>query len=81
MLGTELREWRKRNSWTQEKLRQELGIKSRRTIISWEKSTAVLPRMVVLALLALDKMPQARHVGGNAYKMQDYKEQQARTVY
>ena len=46
MLGTELPEWRRRNRFTQDTLRMALGVKSRQTIITWEKSTDPLPRLV-----------------------------------
>ena len=62
MLGTELPDWRKRNSFTQDTLRIALGIRSRQTIITWEKSTAPLPRLVELALFALENFPEQRNV-------------------
>jgi DNA-binding XRE family transcriptional regulator len=62
MLGTELPEWRKRNGFTQDTLRIALGIRSRQTIITWEKSTAPLPRLVELALFALENFPDQRAV-------------------
>jgi DNA-binding XRE family transcriptional regulator len=62
MLGTELPEWRRRNRFTQDTLRMALGVKSRQTIITWEKSTDPLPRLVELALLALERFPDERKV-------------------
>lgn len=62
MLGTELPEWRSRNRFTQDTLRMALGVKSRQTIITWEKSTERLPRLVELALLALERFPDERKV-------------------
>jgi DNA-binding XRE family transcriptional regulator len=62
MLGTELPEWRHRNRFTQDTLRMALGVKSRQTIITWEKSTEPLPRLVELALLALERFPDERKV-------------------
>lgn len=62
MLGTELPEWRKRNGFTQDTLRIALGVKSRQTIITWEKSTEPLPRLIELALLALENFPEQRNV-------------------
>jgi DNA-binding XRE family transcriptional regulator len=62
MLGTELPEWRRRNRFTQDTLRMALGVKSRQTIITWEKSTERLPRLVELALLALERFPDERKV-------------------
>jgi DNA-binding XRE family transcriptional regulator len=62
MLGTELPEWRKRNGFTQDTLRMALGVKSRQTIITWEKSPDPLPRLVQLALFALENFPEERKV-------------------
>jgi hypothetical protein len=62
MLGIELPEWRHRNRFTQDTLRIALGVKSRQTIITWEKSTERLPRLVQLALLALERFPEERKV-------------------
>lgn len=62
MLGIELPQWRQRNRFTQDTLRIALGVKSRQTIITWEKSTEPLPRLVELALLALENFPEERNV-------------------
>ncbi|QQO15188.1 hypothetical protein JJB99_03080 [Bradyrhizobium diazoefficiens] len=62
MLGTELPQWRAKNRFTQDTLRMALGVKSRQTIITWEKSTEPLPRLVELALLALENFPEERKV-------------------
>jgi len=62
MLGIELPQWRARNRFTQDTLRIALGIRSRQTIITWEKSTEPLPRLVQLALLALENFPEERKV-------------------
>jgi transcriptional regulator with XRE-family HTH domain len=62
MLGTELPDWRKRNGFTQETLGMALGIKSRQTIITWEKSAEPLSRLVQLALFTLENHPEERHV-------------------
>jgi DNA-binding XRE family transcriptional regulator len=62
MRGIELPEWRKRNGFTQDTLRIALGVKSRQTIITWEKATEPLPRLVELALLALENFPVERNV-------------------
>ena len=62
MRGIELPEWRKRNGFTQDTLRIALGVKSRQTIITWEKATEPLPRLVELALLALEGFPAERNV-------------------
>jgi DNA-binding XRE family transcriptional regulator len=79
MLGNELPEWRKRNRFTQETLRLTLGVKSRQTIISWEKSTKRLSHLVELALMALEHIPEARIADGVSYSGPvEYKEQRAR---
>jgi DNA-binding XRE family transcriptional regulator len=62
MRGIELPEWRKRNGFTQDTLRIALGVKSRQTIITWEKATEPLPRLVELALLALENFAVERNV-------------------
>jgi transcriptional regulator with XRE-family HTH domain len=81
MLGTDLPEWRKRNRFTQDSLRMALGLGSRQTIISWEKSTEKLPRMVELALLALEHLPEHRKVDGYSYSAADYPVQRARPSF
>jgi DNA-binding XRE family transcriptional regulator len=81
MLGTDLPEWRKRHRLTQDGLRMELGIGSRQTIITWEKSSDPLPRMVELALLALEHLPEKRKVDGFRYATPDYPEQRARPTF
>ena len=68
MVGTDLPDWRKRNRFTQDTLREALGVKSRQTIITWEKSEAPIPRTVELALLALEHLPEmARKVDGHRF--------------
>jgi DNA-binding XRE family transcriptional regulator len=62
MLGTELPQWRAKNRFTQDTLRIALGIRSRQTIITWEKSPDSLPRLVQLALMALENFPEERNV-------------------
>jgi DNA-binding XRE family transcriptional regulator len=62
MLGTELPQWRAKNRFTQDTLRIALGIRSRQTIITWEKSPDPLPRLVQLALMALESFPEERNV-------------------
>jgi transcriptional regulator with XRE-family HTH domain len=79
MIGTDLPDWRKRNRFTQDALRMALGVKSRQTIISWEKSTQRLSRLVELALMALEQIPEAKKVYGASYSgPAEYKEQRAR---
>lgn len=63
MKGTELREWRTRNGLSQSDLMRELGINSRQTISSWENAESV-PRVIELAVFALDQMESCRIVGG-----------------
>jgi DNA-binding XRE family transcriptional regulator len=68
MLGTDLPHWRKRNRFTQDTLREALGVKSRQTIITWEKSVDPLPRTTELALLALEHLPEmCRTIDGRRY--------------
>jgi DNA-binding XRE family transcriptional regulator len=67
MLGSELREWRRRNRFTQDMLRMALDLGSRQTVISWEKSDERIPRIIELALMALEHLPQCRVVDGHRY--------------
>ncbi len=62
--GKDLRRRRKRLDYTQEGLRIELGLKARQTVINWESSEAELPRMIQLALMALENLPECRRVLG-----------------
>lgn len=54
LTGGELKEWRRRNGYTQEMLRMALGLKSRQTVIAWEGSNEPISKTVELALLALE---------------------------
>jgi DNA-binding XRE family transcriptional regulator len=63
MRGIDLKEWRQRNRYTQEALMHELGVRSRQTMISWERSDK-LPRIVELAIQALERSPDLRTVAG-----------------
>jgi transcriptional regulator with XRE-family HTH domain len=68
MIGSELRDWRKRNRYTQDMLRLALELGSRQTIITWEKSEARIPLTVELALLALEHLPEkCRKVDGHRF--------------
>ena len=65
MKGTDLREWRKRHGYSQDALMAELGVRSRQTISTWENADgAELPRMLELALIALEKFPDSRNFKG-----------------
>lgn len=57
MLLNNLKEWRHRNSYTQESLSMALGV-SRQTIVAWENSEDALSPLVQLALLALEHLPE-----------------------
>lgn len=60
MKGLELKEWRKNHGFTQEELMFQLGLKSRQTLNSREKSNEDLPRLWELALVALEKAPSCQ---------------------
>ena len=64
MRGTDLREWRKRHRYNQYDLMKELGIQSRQTISTWENSNNELPRMLELALIALENVPDSQNIHG-----------------
>jgi len=67
MHGNELKEWRKRNKYTQDALRIALGLGSRQTIITWEASEDRLPLMTQLALAALEHGLGPATVTGHRY--------------
>lgn len=73
MNGTELKAWRKRKAWTQEQLGLALGV-TRQTVIVWERSDHPLLRMLPLALLALDNLPEkCESVAGQKYSSSEYR--------
>ena len=63
MKGVDLKHWREANDLTQEHLMRELGIKSRQTITTWEKSEYI-PRIAELAVIALDQIETCRRQTG-----------------
>ena len=64
MRGVDLKDWRKHHRYSQEALMMELGVHSRQTISTWENSPDQLPRIIQLALNALEKIPEVRNVSG-----------------
>lgn len=63
MRGAELKEWRKKVGLTQADLMEELEVNSRQTISTWENAEQI-PRIVELAVTALDKVEPTRKRGG-----------------
>jgi transcriptional regulator with XRE-family HTH domain len=63
MTGAELRSWREKLGWNQTDLMHELEVRARQTISAWEASEEV-PRMVELAIIALDQIEPCRKRGG-----------------
>jgi transcriptional regulator with XRE-family HTH domain len=63
MTGAELKRWRENNGWKQADLMIELEVASRQTISTWE-STQEVPRMVELAIVALDQVEACRNRSG-----------------
>lgn len=59
MTGEELKTWRKKNGWSQSKLKNELEVGSRQTIVNWESADQV-PRLVELAVIAIDQVEACR---------------------
>jgi transcriptional regulator with XRE-family HTH domain len=55
MRGRDLTEWRKRNCFSQEQLRQELRLASRQTLNSWELPEKEVPPLVERALYKLEQ--------------------------
>jgi transcriptional regulator with XRE-family HTH domain len=61
--GAELKAWRSSIGWTQVDLMIELDIKSRQTMSAWEHAERI-PRVVELAIIALDQIEAARRRSG-----------------
>lgn len=78
MIGSELKAWRKRHGYTQDSFAEELDC-SRQTVISWEKSSEQLPRMVWLSLVALEGFPKERKVDGRRLSAAEYREERQRS--
>ncbi|WP_428987836.1 helix-turn-helix transcriptional regulator [Methylocapsa aurea] len=57
MLVDDIREWRRRNKYTQDALALALGV-SRQTVVGWEKSEYPPSTLIQLALLALENLPE-----------------------
>lgn len=64
MKGSELAEWRRRLGYSQLDLMRELAIRSRQTISAWERPDAEVPRLVALAVVALEHHPDCRISAG-----------------
>ena len=62
MQGVDLKAWRKRYEYSQDTLMKELGIQSRQTISTWENGDKELPRILELALMALENIPESRNI-------------------
>jgi transcriptional regulator with XRE-family HTH domain len=67
MRGSDLKVWRESRDWTQSDLMKELEVGSRQTVTTWEAS-ARIPRMVELAVIALDQVEACNRRSG--YKRQ-----------
>ena len=57
MRGRDLREWRERNGFSQEALRQKLKLASRQTLNSWEHPEREVPPLVEHALGKIELNP------------------------
>jgi transcriptional regulator with XRE-family HTH domain len=73
MDGNDLVKWRERNGYSQEELMREVGIKSRQTMSAMENNKTLVPRMLVLALIALEGIPESRAHFGKKAKAKDEK--------
>ena len=78
MRGRDLVEWRKHNGFSQEELIQELGVRSRQTISSWERPEKEVPRLVELALRALELDPSFRQREGKTFRQTEGKKATAK---
>lgn len=63
MTGADLRGWREKLGWNQIDLMQEMEVRSRQTISTWEASKEI-PRLVELAIIALDQVEACRKRSG-----------------
>jgi transcriptional regulator with XRE-family HTH domain len=63
MRGEDLKIWRTARGWKQADLMRELDIGSRQTLSTWETSECV-PRIVELAVIALDQVEACNHQAG-----------------
>jgi DNA-binding XRE family transcriptional regulator len=63
MDGLTMKAWRERHGYGHHELMNELGVKSRQTLYKWEKSNEI-PRLVELALIALEAKPENKRVLG-----------------
>lgn len=73
MNGSELRQRRKSLGYNQQDLIDELGVRSRQTLVTWEQSPGDLPRLVDLAMLALERLPESRRIIGQRAKAHERK--------
>ncbi|HUH85494.1 MAG TPA: hypothetical protein VLX85_12870 [Stellaceae bacterium] len=74
MTGKDLAEWRRRNGYSQQQLMQELEVKSRQTISTWERPDRRLERPIELALILLERDPSLRRIAGRKATAQQAKE-------
>ncbi|WP_035643620.1 hypothetical protein [Bradyrhizobium sp. ORS 375] len=79
--GADLRAWRKRFGMTQDMLRIALQVGSRQTIISWEKSTKLLPRYVHLALIGLEHADGHQFMTGYRFSASEARKARKRATY
>jgi transcriptional regulator with XRE-family HTH domain len=63
MTGADLKSWREHLGWTQSDLMVELEVGSRQTISTWESGEHI-PRLVELAIIALDQVEACRKRSG-----------------
>jgi len=74
MTGKDLAEWRRRNGYSQQQLMQELEVKSRQTISTWERPDRQLERAVELALILLERDLSLRRIAGKKATLKGAKE-------
>lgn len=79
MKGADLKIWRKLNGWTQTDLMKELEIGSRQTIIKWEGSDKI-PRLVELAIKAINELPDCRKDNVNDNRLSSKQEAYNRKI-
>jgi transcriptional regulator with XRE-family HTH domain len=72
MTGAEFKEKREALGYSVEELKREIG-RSKATIYAWESSPTV-PRLVELALIALETVPDCHRIAGEKVPAKDARE-------
>jgi len=74
MQGEELKAWREARGYTQKDFIDELDVKSRQTVSSWERPGHKIPRLVELAVIALEHVPNCNNKLGKKKSSKERRE-------